>query len=177
MTLRHKGRELALQLLYQWELRGIAPEQVEEAFWPGAKAAAQTREFAHTLFTGAVASSQQIDALIETHATNWRLDRMSAIDRNILRLATFELRFATAPSNVVLDEAVELAKTFSDETSPAFVNGILDAIEKAGKQKEASDEEKSEEEKSETPDSKSETRKVRKKAKTKSVDHKEKSPS
>jgi len=130
MTLRHKARELALQLLYQWELRGVPPEKVEDAFWPSAKAAPRTREFAHRLFAGAVAAAPQLDALIETHATNWRLDRMSAIDRNILRLAAFELRFATAPAKVVLDEAVELAKTFSDDTSPAFVNGILDAIAK-----------------------------------------------
>jgi transcription antitermination protein NusB len=130
MTLRHKGRELALQLLYQWELRGVPPEKVEEAFWPGAKAAPRTREFAHRLFTGAVAAAHQLDALIELHATNWRLDRMSAIDRNILRLATFELSFATAPAKVVMDEAVELAKTFSDDAAPGFVNGILDAIAK-----------------------------------------------
>jgi len=128
MTLRRKARELALQLLYQWDLRGESPEQVEKAFWPGAKAAATTREFAHRLFTGAVAAAPQLDALIERHATNWRLDRMSAIDRNILRLAAFELKFATAPAKVVLDEAVELAKKFSDEAAPAFVNGVLDAI-------------------------------------------------
>jgi len=133
MTLRRKARELALQLLYQWELRGAAPESVEEAFWPGAKAAADTREFAHRLFTGAAGACPQLDALIEKHATNWRLDRMSAIDRNILRLATFELRFATAPAKVVLDEAVELAKTFSDDAAPGFVNGVLDAILKSEK--------------------------------------------
>src|SRR5271169_1652646 len=130
MTLRHKGRELALQLLYQWELRGVPPEKVEEAFWPGAKAAPRTREFAHRLFTGAVAAAPELDALIELHATNWRLDRMSAIDRNILRLATFELRYATAPPRVVMDEAVELAKKFSDEAAAAFVNGVLDSIAK-----------------------------------------------
>jgi N utilization substance protein B len=130
MTLRRKARELALQLLYQWEVRGESPEKVEEAFWAGARAAAQTREFAHRLFTGAVAAAPQLDALIERHATNWRLDRMSAIDRNILRLATFEMKFATAPPRVVLDEAVELAKKFSDDAGPAFVNGVLDAMGK-----------------------------------------------
>jgi len=133
MTLRHKARELALQLLYQWEVRGVAPENVEEVFWPTAKAAADTREFAHRLFTGAAAACSQLDALIEKHATNWRLDRMSAVDRNILRLAAFELKFATAPANVVLDEAVELAKTFSDEAAAGFVNGVLDAILKSEK--------------------------------------------
>ncbi len=131
MTLRRKARELALQLLYQWELRGESPEKVEEAFWPGARAAVSTREFAHRLFAGAVAAAPQLDALIERHATNWRLDRMSAVDRNILRLAAFELKFATAPPRVVLDEAVELAKKFSDDAAPAFVNGVLDAMSKA----------------------------------------------
>ncbi|HKO05990.1 MAG TPA: transcription antitermination factor NusB [Candidatus Acidoferrales bacterium] len=130
MTLRRKARELALQLLYQWELRGEMPEKVEEAFWREARAAQRTREFAHRLFTGAVGAAAEIDALIELHATNWRLDRMSAIDRNILRLATFELRYATAPPRVVMDEAVELAKKFSDDAAPAFVNGVLDAISK-----------------------------------------------
>jgi N utilization substance protein B len=133
MTLRRKARELALQLLYQWELRKEAPEKVETAFWPGAKAAQKTREFAHRLFTGTVAAAAELDKLIEAHATNWRLDRMSAIDRNILRLASFELRFATAPPRVVMDEAVELARKFSDDAAPAFVNGVLDAIAKGDK--------------------------------------------
>ncbi|HVN09245.1 MAG TPA: transcription antitermination factor NusB [Patescibacteria group bacterium] len=130
MTLRRKARELALQLLYQWELRRESPEKVEEAFWPGAKAAASTREFAHRLFTGTVTAAAQLDVLIEKHATNWKLDRMSAVDRNILRLAAFELKYGTAPVKVVLDEAVELAKKFSDEAAAGFVNGVLDAISK-----------------------------------------------
>jgi len=130
MTLRRKARELALQLLYQWELRGGPPEKVEEVFWHEAKAAQRTREFAHRLFSGAVGVKEELDALIELHATNWRLDRMSAIDRNILRLAAFELQYATAPPRVVLDEAVELAKKFSDDAAPGFVNGVLDAISK-----------------------------------------------
>jgi N utilization substance protein B len=130
MTLRRKARELALQLLYQWDLRAETPEKVEEAFWPGARAAQTTREFAHRLFSGTVAVVEELDKLIEAHATNWRLERMSAIDRNILRLAVFELRFATAPPRVVLDEAVELAKKFSDDAAPAFVNGVLDAVSK-----------------------------------------------
>jgi transcription antitermination protein NusB len=131
MTLRRKARELALQLLYQWEVRGESPEKVEEVFWPGAKAAARTREFAHRLFTGTVEAVAQLDAEVERHATNWRLERMSAVDRNILRLAAFELKFATAPPRVVLDEAVELAKKFSDDAAPGFVNGVLDAMLKA----------------------------------------------
>jgi N utilization substance protein B len=130
MTLRRKARELALQLLYQWDLRGKGPNRIEEEFWKGARAAEKTREFAHRLFTGTVAAAAELDQLIEHHATNWRLDRMSAIDRNILRLAAFELRFATAPPKVVIDEAVELAKAFSDAEASAFVNGVLDALAK-----------------------------------------------
>lgn len=133
MTLRRKARELALQLLYQWELRKETPEKVEAAFWPGAKAAQKTREFAHHLFSGTVAAIGELDKLIAAHATNWRLDRMSSIDRNILRLAAFELRFATAPLRVVLDEAVELARKYSDDAAPAFVNGVLDAVAKGDK--------------------------------------------
>jgi len=130
MTLRRKARELALQLLYQWDVRGESTEKIEEAFWAGAKAAAKTREFAHRLFTGTVGAKEPLDALIEKHATNWRLERMSAVDRNILRLAAYELNFGTAEPRTVLDEAVELAKKFSDDAAPGFVNGVLDAISK-----------------------------------------------
>jgi N utilization substance protein B len=130
MTLRRKSREFALQLLYQWDLRGEDPAHLEENFWKSARAAESTRKFAHELFTGAVAAAPQIDKLITAHAANWRLERMGAIDRSLLRLGAYELRFATAPPNVVINEAVELAKLFSDADAPAFINGILDAINK-----------------------------------------------
>ncbi len=130
MTLRRKAREHALQLLYQWELTGNSPAAIEESFWHTARAAPQTRAFAHQLFTGAVTAAPELDKLIAQHSKNWRFDRLAAIDRNILRLGAYELRFATAPAKVVMDEAVELAKSFSDSGGPAFVNGILDAIEK-----------------------------------------------
>jgi N utilization substance protein B len=130
MTLRRKSREFALQLLYQWDQRRESPEIIEEHFWKSARATAETRQFAHQLFVGAAAAAPQLDKLITAHAANWRLERMGAIDRSLLRLGAYELRFATAPPNVVLDEAVELAKSFSDAEAPAFVNGILDAIHK-----------------------------------------------
>jgi N utilization substance protein B len=131
MTLRRKSREFALQLLYQWDLRGESPDALEEHFWKGARATSETRQFAHELFTGAVAAAPELDKLISAHSANWRLERMGAIDRSLLRLGAYELRFGTAPPKVVLDEAVELAKSFSDAEAPAFVNGILDAINKA----------------------------------------------
>jgi N utilization substance protein B len=131
MTLRRKSREFALQLLYQWDLRGESAEHIEENFWKGARATSETRQFAHELFTGAVAAAPELDRLISAHSANWRLERMGAIDRSLLRLGAYELRFGTAPPKVILDEAVELAKSFSDADAPAFVNGILDAINKA----------------------------------------------
>ncbi|NDQ56787.1 MAG: transcription antitermination factor NusB [Acidipila sp.] len=131
MTLRRKSREFALQLLYQWDQRREAPEIIEEHFWAEARATGETRKFAHELFMGAVVAAPELDKLITAHAANWRLERMGAIDRSLLRLGAYELRFGTAPAKVVLDEAVELAKSFSDAAAPAFVNGILDAIHKA----------------------------------------------
>ena len=131
MTLRRKSREFALQLLYQWDQRREAPEIIEEHFWKAARATSETRQFAHELFVGAAAAAPELDKLITAHAANWRLERMGAIDRSLLRLGAYELRFGTAPAKVVLDEAIELAKQFSDAEAPAFVNGILDAIHKA----------------------------------------------
>ena len=131
MTLRRKSREFALQLLYQWDLRGESPDHIEEHFWKGARATSETRKFAHDLFIGAVAAAPELDKLISAHSANWRIERMGAIDRSLLRLGVYELRFGTAPPNVVINEVVELAKSFSDADAPAFVNGILDAINKA----------------------------------------------
>ena len=131
MTLRRKSREFALQLLYQWDLRGDEPAGIEENFWKGARATDETRKFAHELFIGAVAAAPELEKLISAHSANWRIERMGAIDRSLLRLGVYELRFGTAPPNVVINEVVELAKSFSDADAPAFVNGILDAINKA----------------------------------------------
>jgi len=84
MTLRRKAREHALQLLYQWELTGNSPAAIEESFWHTARAAPQTRAFAHQLFTGAVTAAPELDRLIAQHSKNWRFDRLAAIDRNSL---------------------------------------------------------------------------------------------
>lgn len=133
MSLRTKSREFALQMLFQWENSGQSPGHVEAAFWKSARAEESTRRFANQLFEGAVSSRETIDALLSTHAANWRLERMASIDRNILRLAVFELQQIDTPAAVIIDEAVELAKKFSSAEAPPFINGILDAIRKAGK--------------------------------------------
>ncbi len=131
MALRRKAREYALQMLFQWEIGRQAPACVEAGFWKNARAEKTTRTFANQLFEGAVAESAAVDALITRHATNWRLDRMAAIDRAVLRLAVAELRSGTSPPKVVINEALELAKKFSSEEAAPFINGILDAIHKS----------------------------------------------
>jgi N utilization substance protein B len=128
MTLRRKSREFALQMLFQWDIGRQKPAHIEKLFWKSARAAESTRKFANQLFEGAVAEAGASDKLIEKHAKNWRLDRMPAIDRNILRLAVYELRRCDTPPKVVLDEAVELAKKFSSEEAASFLNGILDSV-------------------------------------------------
>jgi N utilization substance protein B len=127
MTLRHKSREFALQMLFEWDMTRQEPARVEKTFWKSARAADQTRKFAQQLFEGAVSQASATDALVGELSANWRLDRLATVDRNILRLAIYEFRFGTAPPKVVIDEALELAKKFSSEDAPAFLNGILDA--------------------------------------------------
>jgi len=131
MPLRRKAREYALQMLFQWEIGRQAPARVEAGFWKNARAEKTTRAFANQLFEGAVAESAAVDELITRHSTNWRLDRMAAIDRAVLRLAVAELRSGSSPPKVVINEALELAKKFSSEEAAPFINGILDAIYKS----------------------------------------------
>lgn len=127
MTLRHKSREFALQMLFEWEMTRQNPAQIEQHFWKTARAAETTRKFAHELFSGAVVQADAADALVAKVSENWRLDRLAAIDKSILRLAIYEFRFGTAPPKVAINESLELAKKFSSEDAPAFLNGILDA--------------------------------------------------
>jgi N utilization substance protein B len=120
-----------MQMLFQWDMSRQDPAKLEAKFWRSAKAAENTRAFANKLFEGAAKDADELDALIVQHAQNWRLERMAIIDRAVLRLAIYELRTAETPPKVVLNEAVDLAKKFSSEDAGAFVNGILDAVNKA----------------------------------------------
>ncbi len=130
MSLRHKGREFALQMLFQWEMGRQTPNVIEAGFWKAARSEKKTRDFANQLFEGAVAEAVEIDTLLTAHAQNWRLERMAVIDRAILRLAVHELRSGKTPDKVILNEAVELAKKYSSADAASFVNGVLDAIHK-----------------------------------------------
>lgn len=130
MTLRRKSREFALQMLFEWDMAHQKPLRIEQNFWKSARAAESTREFADQLFEGAIAKASASDKLIGELSENWKLERIPAVDRNILRLAIYELGAGTAPVKVVIDEALELAKKFSSAEAPAFLNGILDAAQK-----------------------------------------------
>lgn len=130
MTLRRKSREFALQMLFEWDMAHQKPARIMQNFWKLARAAESTRKFADQLFEGAVTEATSSDKLVEKLSENWRLDRIATVDRNILRLAIYELRFGTAPPKVVINEALELAKKFSSADSPAFLNGVLDAAVK-----------------------------------------------
>lgn len=130
MTLRHKSREFALQMLFEWDVARQKPANIKRLFWKSARAADSTRKFADQLFEGSVAQAHASDVLVEKLSENWRLDRLAVVDRSILRLAIYEIRFGTAPPKVVIDEALELAKKFSSADAPAFLNGVLDAVYK-----------------------------------------------
>jgi N utilization substance protein B len=130
-SLRTKSREFAMQMLFQWDMSQQEPSKLEAKFWRAARAADSTRAFANGLFEGAAKEASALDELITQHAENWRLERLAAIDRAILRLAIHELRAAETPPKVVLNEAVDLAKKYSSEEAGSFVNGILDAVHKA----------------------------------------------
>lgn len=127
MGTRRRGRELALQMLYQYELAGTPPDAVAASWEELEQAPAAAREFAMRLVRGVVDNLDKIDGNIAAQADNWRLDRMAAVDRNVLRLALYELLFERdTPAAVVIDEAVEIAKRFGSEKSGQFVNGVLD---------------------------------------------------
>ncbi len=131
MAQRHKAREYALQMLFQWEIGHQEPQRIEEGFWRMARADKNVRALANQLFEGTVAGSTELEALVAEQAVNWRLERMAVIDRAILKLAAWELRAGKTPPKVVVNEAVELAKTFSSQDAAAFVNGVLDAVLRA----------------------------------------------
>jgi N utilization substance protein B len=127
MGSRTKARETALQALYQLDAAGGSGQEVLSGHFDPLDA--DTRRFAEELVRGVQAERQLIDSIVERTSTNWRLDRMALVDRNILRLGVYELlRLPDVPVRVTLNEAVELGKKFGSDESSAFVNGILDRV-------------------------------------------------
>jgi N utilization substance protein B len=125
---RRKGRELAVQMLYQWDVAAQPVGKVLEAFWRLGEQPESARSFARKLVEGTVADAGEIDAIITEHAEHWRVDRMATVDRNILRLAVYEFLHEDTPKKVVINEALEIAKKFSTPEAVQFINGILDAV-------------------------------------------------
>jgi N utilization substance protein B len=129
MGARTTAREAALQMLYAIEATGADLERAIADFWRELPGDAEGRAYADELVRGAMTELSQVDEQIRRASQNWRVERMTRIDRNVLRLGAFELLFKKdIPRAVILDEAVELAKRFGTEESGAFVNGVLDRI-------------------------------------------------
>jgi len=132
---RRRAREAALQMLYQWEVGRASAYEAIATYWPAHDAEQPLtdplRDFANSLVRGTIDRVKEIDALLSTHAENWRVERMAVIDRLILRLAVFEfLVDRETPSPVVINEALELARIYSGEGAIGFVNGVLDSVKR-----------------------------------------------
>src|SRR6476660_6497319 len=129
---RRKAREYALQMLFQWDITHDAVEQIVATFFQNQPEESEAViDFARSLVTRTIEHVEEIDRLIQRHAEHWRLDRMATVDRNLLRLATQEfMSDRKTPKTVVINEAIEIARRFSAQESPQFINGILDSIKK-----------------------------------------------
>ncbi len=129
MGARRKSRELALQMLFQHDMSGNAPETIIVTFEDLHKVKPPVREFAIRLFEGTVRNLEEIDRMIVEQADNWRLTRMAVVDRNIIRMSVYEFMHEDeTPKLVIIDEAIEIAKKFGTQKSGQFINGILDGI-------------------------------------------------
>ena len=132
MGTRRKARELCLQMLFQWDMGKQAPDHVRKTFWgERPEVDGETRDFAEDLFNVAVDAGQGVDELIQKHAQHWKMERMAAVDRNVLRTGVAEfLRYRDTPKPVVINEALEIARKFSAPESVHFINGVLDSVGK-----------------------------------------------
>ena len=132
MGARRKARELALQMLYEYDVAGTEPQEMFRRSDDLKNSSEGVRDFTKRLVSGTLSNRDRLDAIISRQADHWRLARMPVVDRNILRLALFELLHEPdTPRPVVIDEALEIAKRFSTPKSSQFINGILDGVLKA----------------------------------------------
>ncbi|WP_258359213.1 transcription antitermination factor NusB [Moorella sulfitireducens (nom. illeg.)] len=128
---RKAARIKALQALFAVDLGRMAPERAIEELLAEEQLSPQAAAFARELVMGTITARQELDAIISKYAVGWRLERLAAIDRNILRMALFEMKFyPDTPVNIIINEAIELAKTFNNEEAGKFVNGLLDSARK-----------------------------------------------
>jgi transcription antitermination protein NusB len=143
MAARHRSRQRALQVLFLWDQRRQAIDDAISAFYETLSSEedeperSPPDEFMETLVRGASEHASEIDRRITEKSENWRLERMPAVDRNILRLAVYEMNELKTPAPVVIDEALELARQFSGDESVSFINGVLDAVHRETPQESA----------------------------------------
>jgi transcription antitermination protein NusB len=132
MGTRRKSRELTLQMLFQADMGKQTPEQVRQIFWrERGDVGPDVQNFAEDLFRVATDRATEIDGLIEGHAQHWRMERMAAVDRNLMRAAVAEMMgFPDTPRAVVINESLEIARKFSSPESVQFINGVLDSVGK-----------------------------------------------
>lgn len=130
MSSRRRSRQRALQILFLLDARKQSVEDAIDAFYDTlySEEHPEREPFVDELVRGTVQHLEEVDSRIRRHAEHWRMDRMPTVDRNILRLAVYEMIFAGTPAAVAIDEALELARKFSNEESVQFVNGVLDAV-------------------------------------------------
>jgi N utilization substance protein B len=131
---RHRSRQRALQVLFQWDMAKRPVEEAIESWYDSIGAGRDEPlardDFMEELAKGTVGMAEEIDQRITAKAQNWSLERMAVVDRNILRLAIFEMTKQLSPAAVVIDEALELARRYSGDESVPFINGVLDAVNK-----------------------------------------------
>lgn len=133
MAARHRSRKRALQVLFEWDMRRESADRAishyyETLYSEESEKQPKPDRFMEELVRGTVANVEAIDKRIEAKAEHWRLERMAAVDRNVLRLAIYELDAKAVPPAIVIDEALELARQFSGDEALAFINGVLDAV-------------------------------------------------
>ena len=129
MGARRKARELALQMLFQHDVSGNEPDDIIETFEDIQRVRPNIREFAVRVFRGTLEKQCEIDKIVIEQAENWRIERMPVVDRNLIRMAIYEMMYLDdTPKLVILDEAIEIAKRFGTNKSSQFVNGILDGV-------------------------------------------------
>jgi len=139
MGTRRKARELALQILFQMDVGEIALEEAIKNFWKVGKVHPEIRDFTLKLSRGVMENIVQIDENIKKYTMNWTINRINNIDRNILRIAIYELIYCTdIPYKVAINEAIEIAKKYGTLESGKFINGVLDKVAKEKGKKEPS---------------------------------------
>lgn len=129
MGKRRKARESTLQILFQLEFDNTQLERTLNQYWENKKALKEIREYTGWLVNGIISQQDKIDSIIQSISEHWRISRMALVDRNILRMAVFELLYEEniAPA-IIINEAIEISKKYSGDKSATFINGILDAI-------------------------------------------------